>query len=80
MRNGRAMRERYAGRGQKARPDPITWTPSRVPYPKGTDFSQVTDDELAFVVHALNNRPRKCLGYRTPFEIVHKALSGALGS
>jgi IS30 family transposase len=49
-------------------------------YPKGTDFSQVTDDELAFVVHALNNRPRKCLGYRTPFEIVHKALSGALGS
>ena len=49
-------------------------------YPKGTDFSQVTDDELAFVVHALNNRPRKCLGYRTPFEVVQHALSGALGS
>ena len=24
MRNGRAMRERYAGRGQKARPDPFS--------------------------------------------------------
>lgn len=49
-------------------------------YSKGTDFSQVSDDELAFLVHALNNRPCKCLGYRTPFEIVRKALSGALGS
>src|SRR6267143_1269065 len=44
-------------------------------YPKGTDFSQVADDELAFVVHALNNRPRKCLGYRTPFEVVQRALN-----
>ena len=49
-------------------------------FPKGTDFSQISDDELAFVVHALNNRPRKCLGYRTPYEVVHKALTGALGS
>ena len=49
-------------------------------YPKGTDFSQVSDDQLAFAVHALNNRPRKCLGYRTPFEVVQHALSGALGS
>ena len=49
-------------------------------FPKGTDFSQVADDQLAIVVHALNNRPRKCLNYRTPFEVVHKALTGALGS
>ena len=49
-------------------------------FPKGTDFSTVSDDDLAFVVHALNNRPRKCLGYRTPFEVVQHALSGALGS
>ncbi len=46
--------------------------------PKGTDFSQVADHQLAFVVHALNNRPRKCLGYRTPFEVVQHALRGAL--
>jgi IS30 family transposase len=49
-------------------------------FPKGTDFSQVSDRELAFVVRALNNRPRKCLDYRTPGEVVHKALGGALGS
>lgn len=30
-------------------------------FPKGTDFSQVADHELAFVVYALNNQPRKCL-------------------
>lgn len=49
-------------------------------FPKGSDFSQVSNGELAFVVHALNNRPRKCLGSRTPYEVVHKALSGALGN
>lgn len=49
-------------------------------FPKGTDFSKIADQELAFVVHALNNRPRKCLAYQTPYEVVHKALIGALGS
>ncbi len=49
-------------------------------FPKGTDFSKVRDEVLAGVVHALNNRPRKCLGYRTPHEVVQHALSGALGS
>lgn len=49
-------------------------------FPKGTDFSAVSDEVLAAVVHALNNRPRKCLGYRTPHEVVQLALSGALGS
>ncbi len=48
-------------------------------YPKGTDFSKVSDDELARVAHWINNRPRKCLGYRTPHEVVQNALSGALG-
>jgi len=49
-------------------------------FPKGTDFAKVSDTELAVVVQALNNRPRKCLGYRTPAEVVHQALGGALGS
>ena len=49
-------------------------------FPKGTDFSIVSDETLAAVVHALNNRPRKCLGYHTPHEVVQLALSGALGS
>lgn len=49
-------------------------------FPKGTDFSVVSEAHLASVVQALNNRPRKCLGYRTPHEVVQQALSGALGS
>ena len=54
--------------------------PLRRYFPKGTDFSRLSDDQLAIVVHALKNRPPKCLGYRTPLEIVQRAFSGALGS
>lgn len=49
-------------------------------FPKGTDFSKITDRELALVVHTINNRPRKCLGYRTPAEVARKATRGAVGS
>lgn len=38
-------------------------------FPKQTDFSTVTAHQLASVVEELNNRPRKCLAYRTPAEI-----------
>lgn len=37
--------------------------------PKGTDFFQLTDWRLASYVWQLNNRPRKCLNYRTPAEV-----------
>ena len=47
-------------------------------YPKGTDFSKVSQRELNQVVEALNNRPRKRLGYRTPAEIFWGEYSGAL--
>ena len=36
--------------------------------PKGTDFSELTDDMLAEIEWKLNHRPRKTLGYRTPLE------------
>lgn len=38
-------------------------------FPKGTDFSTVPDDELQDVVAEINNRPRKCLAFRTPAEV-----------
>ena len=38
-------------------------------YPKGTDFSEVTSDEILRVQNILNNRPRKTLGYNTPREV-----------
>ena len=37
-------------------------------FPKGTDFTKITDDEVLAVENKLNNRPRKTLGYRTPNE------------
>ncbi len=36
--------------------------------PKGTDFRGISHHEARRVEHLLNNRPRECLGYRTPAE------------
>jgi len=38
-------------------------------FPKGTDFREVTHQEVREVENLLNNRPRACLGYRTPNEV-----------
>jgi len=37
--------------------------------PKGTSFSNLSQKKLNWIVHELNNRPRKILGYRTPNEV-----------
>jgi len=37
--------------------------------PKTTAFSQLTEWQLESYVRTLNNRPRKCLNYRTPAEV-----------
>ncbi|OKL36601.1 hypothetical protein BLL40_07625 [Domibacillus mangrovi] len=37
-------------------------------FQKGTDFNMVKDDELGRALQLLNNRPRKCLDWRTPHE------------
>ena len=38
-------------------------------FPKGTDFRDVSHVETRQVENLLNNRPRACLGYRTPAEV-----------
>lgn len=38
-------------------------------FPKGTDFNRVSQKEIDNAVERLNNRPRKCLNYRTPAEV-----------
>jgi transposase, IS30 family len=37
--------------------------------PKNTRFSTLTQEHLDHIVEKINNRPRKCLGYRTPNEV-----------
>ena len=44
-------------------------------FPKGKDFAEVTDDELATALNLINNRPRKCLGWKTAHESFMDALS-----
>ncbi len=44
--------------------------------PKGTDLSQITDEQLQSHVRQLNHRPRKCLGFQTSFEVFHPRPPG----
>ncbi len=48
-------------------------------FPKGTDFSKVTEEELQDVVDEINNRPRKILGYMTAQEKFNQLLEEAKG-
>ncbi len=48
--------------------------------PKGTNFKEITNKDLAIIVKKLNHRPRKCLNYQTPHEVIHKAIAGALAT
>ncbi len=38
-------------------------------FPKKTDLAKVTLDKLTEALMLINNRPRKCLGFKTPFDM-----------
>ena len=38
-------------------------------FPKGMELTDVTQEQVEWAVDRLNHRPRKVLGYRTPFEV-----------
>jgi len=53
--------------------------------PKNTDLRDVTHEQLDFIMNRLNHRPRKTLGFKTPFEVFFhhsrfKTARVALGS
>jgi transposase, IS30 family len=45
-------------------------------FPKGSDFSTITDDQISFVNERLNYRPRKCLDFQAPVMVFSQLSSG----
>jgi len=43
--------------------------------PKGTDFSKISDEQIAQIESLINNRPRKCLGFKTPLEVASSCVA-----
>ncbi len=48
-------------------------------FPKGTNFRAVGQKECTRIETLLNNRPRKCLDYRTPYEVFREARGALQG-
>jgi len=48
-------------------------------FPKGTDFQDVSDEDVQDVVEEINNRPRRILGYMTAKEKFDQLLEEAKG-
>jgi hypothetical protein len=55
----------------------VSFRVDRQYFPKGTDLSAHRASELNAVVLALNTRPRKTLGWRTPAEAFNELLRSA---
>ena len=45
-------------------------------FPKKTDFTVVSDEEIRYVEYELNTRPRKRLNWKTPLEVFSVAVAG----
>lgn len=43
--------------------------------PKGTDFSKIDKDQIKKIEKLINNRPRKCLGFKTPLEVARSVVA-----
>jgi IS30 family transposase len=47
-------------------------------FPKGCNFHEISDTVIQEAVDKLNHRPRKCLNFRTPYEVLFKTKTVAL--
>ena len=43
-------------------------------FPKGQDLTNVPEEYIQKMYDKLNKRPRKCLGYKTPYEIYYSTV------
>lgn len=43
-------------------------------FPKGKDITDIPDEYIREVINKLNMRPRKCLGYKTPYEVYYSTM------
>jgi len=43
--------------------------------PKGTDFNTITNEQIARIESLINNRPKKCLDYKTPLEVASQFVA-----
>jgi len=42
--------------------------------PKKSEFENISKEEIVTIQNKLNHRPRKSLGFKTPFEVFMKAV------
>jgi transposase, IS30 family len=49
-------------------------------FPKSTNFHRITDEEIRMVERLLNSRPRKRLGWKTPYQVFYELTGVALES
>ena len=38
--------------------------------PKKTDFAKVPESQIKYIENQLNSRPRKCLNFATPYDVL----------
>jgi len=41
-------------------------------FPKSMALVDIAYEEVRIAVHKLNSRPRKCLGFKTPYEVFYE--------
>ena len=44
-------------------------------FPKTMDFQTITEEHVKMAMNRLNNRPRKTLGYKTPYEVFFQTIT-----
>ena len=44
-------------------------------FPKKTDFALITKEQIKHVENLINNRPKKCLNYKTPNEVLGSSVA-----